>query len=234
MLPRIQHRIITTRFPVSGEPVRFRPMTGREEKLLLLAKESSADEEILSTVLQIVSNCLVDEIDVETMPIHDVEWLFVQIRINSVSNVSNVSYLDPTDDRVYSFEVDLTEIEVVKPETGPGSIDLGDGVRVQLRYPPAKAFISDRVRSAPTDAETAHQLALECIGEIYDGDSLVTPDNIEELDEFVQAFGIESYRELMDHVASIPSLRYVIQYQNSRGEGREIVLSTLTDFFTFR
>lgn len=236
MLPRISHRIVMTKMPSDGREVRFRPMRGREEKTLLMAKEAGEGEEILSAVRQVVQGCLVDEVDVDDMPIFDVEWLFIQIRIESVSPVSQVSYIDGSDGRRYDFEVDLRGVSVVKHgDSEPGTIDLGEGVVIRLRWPRVRDFIDDRVVSAEREGDVAHELAMRSIETVFDGDQAIDADlePREELERFVDSLDVDSYKRLIDHVASTPSLRYEIKYTNSKGEEREVVLENLTDFFRF-
>jgi len=236
MLPKIKHRVITTKLPSSGREVRFRPMVGREEKILLVAKETEESDEILSAVGQIVGNCVLDEwFDVSSAPIFDVEWLFIQIRMESVSAIAPVTYIDGSDGKRYDFDVDLREVVVQEVPPLP-TIELGEGISVQLRWPAIRDFISADVLEAETDGEVAHHLATKSIESIFDGDQKIRADEEprDELDQFVGSFDVDSYKRLIDHVAEIPSLRYVIEYVNSKGEEREVVLDSLTDFFRFR
>lgn len=237
MLPKIQHRTLRTTLPSTGREVKFRPMTGREEKILLIAKEAGEDSEILTSVCQVVDNCVLDE-DFSAMssPILDVEWLFVQVRIASVSPESVVAYVDHSDEKRYEFSVDLTKIEIDRPSHPGDVIKLGEDVAVQLRWPRSRDFLDPEVSAADTNAESARALAALCVDVVYDGDREVRADDEkrEDLLEFVDSMGIDAYEHLMGWVSAAPSLRYVISYQNSRGEEREIVLSSLTDFFRFR
>lgn len=237
MLPKIQHRTIRTTLPSSGREVKFRPMTGREEKILLVAKESGEDREILSSVMQVVDGCVLEEdFSSERSPIFDVEWLFVQIRMASISPESRVAYLDHSDEKRYEFDVDLSRVEVERPDAPDGVIRVSEDVAVELRWPSAGAFLDADVVAAETDADSARILGAMCVERVYDGDEATEADSEPRTDllEFVDSLDLESYEHLMAWVAACPSLRYVIQYQNSRGEEREIVLQNLTDFFRFR
>lgn len=234
MLPKTKHPVYKTTLPSSGETVSYRAMQGREEKILLMAKETEDTKEILSTVMQVVNNCVMD-LDISDLPIFDIEWLFIQIRIASVGATSPVSYIDRSDNKRYDFVVDLKNVTVKKNET-VDTIAVDEQVGIGLRWPPAKAFISPRVINLTSDAEIAHEMAVACVGEVYDGDQVVRARDTTdaEIDEFVSSLPLESYQKLLDHVSMTPSLWYEIKYTNSVGEEREIVLSNLTDFFRFR
>ena len=64
-LPKIEHPILSIEVQSLGREVKFRPFLVKEEKLLLIAKESKDFDDIRTAVLQIIQNCCVeDEIDV--------------------------------------------------------------------------------------------------------------------------------------------------------------------------
>lgn len=236
MTPKLQHQVMTTVLPSDGRNVRFRPMTGREEKLLLMAKETGERGEILSTVFQVVSNCVLDDVAVGEMPLFDVEWLFIRIRIASVGPTARVSYVDRADKKRYDFEVDLEKVVVVRPDGALENLRLSDEISIVLGWPTVESFLRAEVVEAESDVETAHQLAIESIRDIYDGDTLIraSAEPREELDEFISSFDMDSYKSVLDHAAAMPRLEYRIEYVNSLGKEREIVLSNLTDFFRFR
>lgn len=234
MLPNLTHRIITKFLPSSGKKIRIRPMSGREEKILLMAKEGEDRGEIITSVTQVVQNCVLDPFDAMTAPFFDVEWLFIQIRSASISNEVPVSYIDHSDQLRYDFIVDLDEVSVVKNDEVPMSLDLGGGVSVSLRWPSAKSLLDSA--QAQDNVTVTHLAAVGSVDTIFDGDQAIPADEVplEELDEFVTSFPIDAYRQLITFVGSKPYIQYQIEYTNSKGEERRIVLDKLTDFFRFR
>ena len=57
--------------------------------------------------------CTYEKIDVNTLPIFDVEYIFLQIRSKSVGEVSKVKLLCPDDKETYAdVEIDLTKVNV--------------------------------------------------------------------------------------------------------------------------
>ena len=55
-LPKIQHPTILIKVPPANKEYTFRPMLVKEEKLLLMAKTSEDDTDILSSIKQVVNN----------------------------------------------------------------------------------------------------------------------------------------------------------------------------------
>jgi hypothetical protein len=236
MLPKLTHRVVNDVLPSNQKRVKFRPMQAREEKLLLTAKEGEDGDEILSTVKQVVQNCLIDPINVDLLPIFDIEWLFIKIRIASVSNIVPVSYIDKSDGNRYDFEVDLDKVTIDIDETIEKHITLNDDISVSLRWPPVGTILREDILRSKDDDWITHQLALRSIDQIFDGDRAIPVDQVEEseLVEFVDSFDLEPYKKLVTFASNIPSLSYTIEYTNTKGEERRIHLNSLTDFFTFR
>ena len=114
MIPKVKHPITTLTVPSNGKKISVRPMLVKEEKLLLMAKESKQVGEVLAAIKQVVGNCIIDKnFDIDKISIFDLEYLFLQLRAISVSNVVKVSYEDPEDNKTYDFDIDLQKIEVI-------------------------------------------------------------------------------------------------------------------------
>ena len=73
MLPKIDVPIYELNLISSGKKIRFRPFLVKEQKLLLMANQSDDPKDSLNVVKQICKNCIIDEVDVETLPVFDLE-----------------------------------------------------------------------------------------------------------------------------------------------------------------
>ena len=83
-LPKIDLPIFELKILSYPLPVKFRPFLVKEEKLLLMALQSSDEESIYKTIKQVINNCLVDDVDIDKLPIFDIEYLFLNIRARSI------------------------------------------------------------------------------------------------------------------------------------------------------
>ena len=92
MLPKIDVPIYELNLISSGKKIRFRPFLVKEQKLLLMANQSDDPKESLNVVKQICKNCIIDEVDVESLPVFDLEFIFLNLRARSVSEVINLQY----------------------------------------------------------------------------------------------------------------------------------------------
>ena len=75
MLPKIDVPVYSIKLLSTNKDVKFRPFTVKEEKLFLMANESEDFKSIIDTIKQVLNNCIVSEIDVEKLPMFDIEYL---------------------------------------------------------------------------------------------------------------------------------------------------------------
>ena len=233
-LPKINTPMFDFVIPSSKKKIKIRPMLVKEEKLLLMAKESGENGDILNAIKQVVNNCVIDsDIDIDKFPIFDLEYLFIRIRSISVSNITKVSYRDNEDDKIYDFEVDLDKIQIVFPESIEKRIMISDDTGIVLKYPDASLY-SDNIFINNSETEVFEMMALNCIEKIFSGDEMYSPKDYtkEELMEFLENMDINSFNKFREFTNNLPKMEYVIKYDNALGNERKIVLSSLNDFFT--
>lgn len=235
-LPKIQHPVFTAEVPSTKKPVKFRPFTAKEEKILLVAKASGEEGDIIYSIKQVVNNCIITEgFDVDKITIFDLEYLFIAIRIKSVSDIAPASYLDHGDNKTYNFDIDLKQVIVKWPVEKPPTISLAEGMSMSMRWPTADLYTDSQLLDAE-GPEAMDRLIAKCISKIYAGGETYDPDTYttEEVIDFLQDIDSKAFEEMRKFFESIPHLYYVIEYINSHGVSRRIELTSLTDFFQFQ
>ena len=135
-LPLVQAPTFTIVQPSTQKELLIRPFLVKEEKILLIAKESAEDKDVYGSVKQVVQNCvLTDGFDVNDIPVYDLEYLFIKLRSVSVSNIVKFSVEDSDDGITYDLEANLDEVEVNFPADHDNKIMITDDVGVVLRAP---------------------------------------------------------------------------------------------------
>lgn len=234
-LPKIQHPTFSTEIPSTKKSIRYRPFTAREEKILLMAKQSGEEADVMAAIKQVVGNCVLTEgFDIDKLTVFDLEHLFIKVRIISVSNMVSVSYRDNGDNKIYNFDVDLEKVQMVWPSTEPPSIVLGDNMSMTLRWPTAELYTDAQLVNA-NGPDAMERLVAKCISKIFAGDQTYDPSTYktEEVVEFIEDIPTSAWEEVRKFFDNMPHLLYVIEYKNSNGDDRRIELSALTDFFQF-
>jgi hypothetical protein len=234
-LPKIKHPIYEFTVPSNKKKVSFRPFLVREEKILLVAKASEDPADSLRAVKQVVNNCAIDEsFDIDKLPLFDLEYLFLQLRAVSVSNMVTVSYRDNEDMKVYDFTIDLKEIKVKFPDNVDPVIKVTDTMGIVMKWPSASVLDDREYFRAGEDAY--YELILRSMDKIYDGDELYMPSDysLKELEEFLDDCGVTTLERIQAFLSQTPRLYHKLTYINETGKERVIELTSLTDFFTLR
>ena len=74
MLPKIQSAVFKTKIPSLDREILMRPFLVKEEKILLMAKQSGEKDQIFLSIKQVIQNCIVDEdINISNLPYYDIE-----------------------------------------------------------------------------------------------------------------------------------------------------------------
>lgn len=231
-LPQIKHPTFAITLPSTKKEVRYRPFLVKEEKILLFAQQSSESKDIINAIKQIITNCIVTEgVDVESFTTYDIEYFFIQLRAKSVNDEVKLSYIDNEDQKQYSFDVNLNDIQVIYPEGHDPKIMITEGASITLKEP---VFSVLEAMKSTTESELAFEAVAKCISRIEsDGQVYEIADfSEEEVMEFVQSLDVMTFQKIQRFFDTMPRLEYVINYKNSLEHDRKIVLSSLNDFFT--
>lgn len=212
----------------------FRPFLVKEEKLLLMAKESENASDILTAIKQIINNCLLDKLDVNKLALFDLEYIFLKLRSASVDNKIKVSYRDNEDDELYDFEINLDDVAVVYPEKVDNKIKITEKTGIVMKYPSAALY--DDKEFLKLDKDYMFELILRCVDSIYNEDELYEAKDYkrEDLTEFLENLDVKTFQNIQEFLVTVPKMEYKINYKNKMEHDREIVLNSLNDFFTLR
>lgn len=230
-LPKIDQPIFDMTIPSIGKNITFRPFLVKEEKILLIAQQSGNDTEVIRAIKQILNNCILIDIDLDTLAIFDIEYMFLKLRSKSVNNIVKLSYRDTEDGEVYDFELDLDTIEMTMPETINSKIEINENVGMTMKYP--SASITDRMKEFDTEVDLMTFFIVNCIDTIYDEDNVYVSSDFteEEISEFLDGLNVKSFEKIREFFESIPRLYHKIEYKNSIDSDRSIELTSLKDFF---
>lgn len=233
MLPKIDKPLFDMIVPSMSKSFKFRPFTVKEEKILLTAQQSGEDKDIILAIKQVINNCCQDStFDIDDLATFDLEFLFLKLRARSVNNIIEVSYRDNEDDKVYDFQINLDDVQMINLNSNTSNlISVTDTIGIKMKYP--SVTIIDNIPDYKEPSDIIDYLIKNCIDCIYDADSVFSTKDIssEELDEWLNNLDIETFGKIREFFDKLPQMYYKLTYENSLGTKRVIELSTLNDFF---
>lgn len=233
-LPKIEKPLFELTVPSQNRTVLCRPFVVREEKILLTAQLSGNEKDIVLAIKQVLVNCIEDpSFNAEDMTTYDLEHMFLKLRARSVNNIIEVSYKDNEDEKIYKFEIDLDEVEMLKDKEINNKIMITDDIGMILKFP--SVSVLSAIPSEVDSTDLVEYLVLASIDQIFDENEVypAKDQDEQELKDFIDNLDVETFDKLREFFNSIPSLYYKIEYKNSLGNERTIELTTLSDFFTW-
>jgi len=231
-LPKISTPTFECELPSTKESIRYRPFLVKEEKVLLIAKESGEKVDIYNAIKTIVNNCVLKEgFDVNDCPTWDMEYLFIQIRSVSVGNIVKFKVVDSNDGIEYDLQLDLNDVVVQFPEEHDNKIMLTDEIGLTLKYPtPA---LSDKITNIESLVELNETMIGECIDTIFDSEDVYSwkQESKKDKKEFIENMPVEAFSKIQDFFSSSPKIEHIVNYTNSEGTEKKVVFRDLEDFF---
>ena len=234
-LPKLNTPTYELEVPSTDEKLKYRPFLVKEEKILLMAMESGKNEDIIQAVKDIVSECTFNKIDLGSMPMFDVEYIFLNIRAKSVGEVSKLKLLCPDDKKTYvDTEVNLTEVQVQVDEEHTNKIELTDDMGMIMTYPTIDSFSESGIQNV--NASNMIDVISSCILQIYEnkGEKVyqAKDQTKKELTEFVESMNTGQFKQLQKFFDTMPKLKHTVKVKNPKTKkSGDIVLTGLNDFF---
>ena len=234
-LPKLTTPTYELEIPSTDEKISYRPFLVKEEKILLMAMESKKNEDIVNAVKQIVSECTFNKLKIGTMPMFDVEYLFLNIRAKSVGEVSKLKLLCPDDNKTYAdVEVNLEEVQVQVGDEHTNKIELTDSMGMIMTYPTIDSFSEAGLQQVKASNMT--EIVSSCIMQIYENNGEKVYDakdqTTKELTEFVEQMNTSQFKQVQKFFDSMPKLKHDVKVKNPKTKKTSTVtLQGLNDFF---
>ena len=234
-LPKLNTPTYELEIPSTDEKIKFRPFLVKEEKVLMMALETKDNAQIVNAVKDIVSECTFNKLNISTMPMFDVEYIFLQIRSKSVGEVSKVKILCPDDKKTYTnVEIDLNEVKVQVEDEHTNKIELTDSMGIIMTYPNIDSFSDNGIQNI--NASNMLDVIGTCILQIYEykGEKVyeAKDQTKKELVEFIEQLNTKQFQDVQKFFDTMPRLKHTIKVKNPKTKKTsDVTLSGLNDFF---
>ena len=234
-LPKINEPEYTLVVPSTDEQIKFRPFLVKEEKFLLMAQEVGADEALYSAIKTLIKNCTLDKIDVDNLPLFDIEYIFLNIRAKSVGEVSKLKLICPDDKKTTAdVEIDLNDVQVQVDENHTNKIELEKGMGMVMTYPTIDSLKGLGIQTI--NATNMIDVIGTCILQIYENEGEKVYEagdqTKKELSDFIEQLQTKHFKKVQAFFDTMPKLKHTIKIKNPKTKKTsEITLTGLNDFF---
>lgn len=237
-LPKIDVPVYDLTLPVSQKQISFRPFLVKEQKNLFMALEADDSETIEKNIRQVLVNCtLSTDIEIDDLPIVDIEYYFLNLRARSVGELIDLRYRCNNDvdglecNNIMETQVNIFDIQVKKADDSKQEFQLTDKLVIKLNYP---KFSVIRTLSDGEDVDVAVKMIVDSIDYIYDGEQFYyakdTPRS--ELIEFVESLNQKQFDILEGFFENLPKLDKTINVTCKKcGFEHTIFVEGLESFF---
>ena len=222
--------------PSTGEKTKYRPYLVKEEKVLLIASESTDTQTISEAMLDIVSAC-VEAADKNKLTTFDLDYLFIQLRTKAVGESSDILMSCSNQECLEENEikVKLSDIKVDIPEDKKNMIKLDDEITIELKYPTYHDVISDKVlQNAETNIESVYQTVMLCLNKLHLKDEIMNfaDEPVEDVIDFMGSLSPDQFLKLSEFANNIPIVKHEIKFKCTKcNHETNDVLNGTTSFF---
>lgn len=237
-LPTIGTPTYETKLHSIDKPVTYRPFLVGEQKILLMAAESTDSGEIIRALKTCVKKCTDGAVDVETLPLFDLVTLFIRIRSKAVGEIMEKIYVcqgeteagDKCGNEIH-FTINLDDVELQVDEDHKNTIQLTDQVGVKMKYPTISGISEIGDIESPIGQL---EMIISSIESIYSDDNIVDTSEVskEELEEWMGTLNPEHLKKIVEFFITQPKLIHEIELECPKCTSKtNIILKEIEDFF---
>lgn len=246
-LPTLKTPRFDLTLPTSGEVITVRPFLIREQKILLQALEMGDISQVNNAINDILRICTFEKVDIDSLPVADVEWLVLQLRAKSVSEKLTLKYTcnnlveteDPeSGEKVKSkcgnsigFKLDLQDVGVVTNPKHEYTIMVSEDVGMTMCD---ITYGTYRKSMEMKDGIAANvMLRNSAISSVFDTEQIWSKGDFTsaDLDEFLDGLFTKDYEKIEEFLNTAPLLQKTFTIKCPKcGAEEEVTLTGLDDF----
>ena len=234
-LPKIVTPSYELTLPSNGKKIGYRPFLVKEEKILILAIESSSLKQISRAIKDILKNCILTKgVKVDQLPTFDIEYLFLNIRARSIGESIELVVTCPDDNETkVNTTIYIDEIEVKTNDKHNTDIKIDDTYTMRMKYPSLDEFIDENF-NFDEQSDNSFEIIASCIDMVFSEEEAWEAKDCtkKELTEFVEQLNSAQFKEIEQFFDTMPQLSHDIEVQNPKTKVKSTVkLEGLASFF---
>jgi hypothetical protein len=233
-LPKLQSQVYELEQPSTGEKIKYRPFLVKEQKTLMMASESGDEKQIRDSLAGIIYSCTFEKVDPFTIPMFDVEFLFLRIRGKSVGEKIELNLLCPDDGETrVKTNLNLEDVGVNQKLGHTSEISITDKIKIIMNYPTLNDMVGMNGNENAGFDEVIDMMK-RCIHEVHDGETVHSKIDMSDsdLNEFIESLTNEQFQGLADFFDTMPKVAHSIEITNPKTKKKgEVVIEGIQSFF---
>ena len=217
-LPKINVPEYTLVVPSTDEEIKFRPFLVKEEKLLLIAQETGDEKALYLAIKTLINNCCFEKIDVDKLPLFDIEYIFLQIRAKSVDEIATVKVICPDDGETeVEVKINLTEVQVHMSEKHNFKIPLTDDIGIEMAYPNlASILLTSEQNVEQSASDKMFQMIQDCMLQIWQGEETFDATDYTDKDkkDFLESLNHKQFEKVSQFFETMPTVKHEVEVTN--------------------
>ena len=219
---------------LSGKSVCFRPMLVCEEKSLLLAKQTQDKQTILKNLINVISNCCLDEsLKIKEICIADFENIFLLLRAKSIGESETFQIKCPETAESVQIKVNLeTDVKLLNYEP-PCNIKLNDNLAIIMKHPSVYSLF--KYPNNETDTKQLFGYVSTCIKGLQTNKESINCQEMpeQEVIEFVESLTKKQFDQVFKYVNETPKTYIIANYTTKDGVNRQVKINGIFNYFNF-
>jgi hypothetical protein len=232
-LPKLDSPTYETELPSTGKKIKYRPFLVKEQKILLMSQESKDTMEQMMSMGKLINSCTFGEIDANTSPLFDIEYLFLKIREKSVGAKVTIMVTCPDDNETkVPVKINLEEINVQMTVGHSNEIKLSEKMKLIMKYPLLKD-IAKTENAGKMQTTGIFDILNQCVHEIHHDDTIYHKVDMtdKDLEEFIDSFSTQQFELVTEFFETMPKLRHAVNITNPKTNVKsEVVIEGLDSF----
>lgn len=220
-LPLNNTPIYSLTVPSTKETVKFRPFLVKEQKALLIAQQSENVNVMMDTLKSIIRSSVTSKLDLETLSLFDIEYIFLQLRAKSVGEEIELILKCPEEHgseeankkAAVNVKVSIEDIKVEQSPEHTNNINLYNDVGVVMKYPSLET-LSKFENVKTNDPSLIFDVIAESMDYIYDNEQVypIKEQSKAEVKEFIDNLTSEQFERLQKFFETMPKLSHTLSF----------------------
>ena len=234
-LPKLGYPTFELELPSTGKTIKYRPFLVKEEKVLLMALESKDEKQVIGAVKDLIKNCVITRIKVESLPSFDLEYLFLKIRGASIGeNITLTVTCQDDNETTVEANININDVEIYKPEGHDKKIMFDDKTGIVMRYPSMKEFVDREFLQKEMKTDEVYGFIADSIDQIFDDEEVYDSSTTtkKEFRSFVDSLTTKQFEKIQKFYETSPKLSHTFKVVNPKtGKESSYTIEGLQSFF---